>query len=147
MITFAETYQQYPDGQQNVVALPESITDIGFIPAQPNAKGQPLPAQWLNWLFQKVFRNINRDIITDESGARLFIYPESIITLTAFEKANPANFLFAVGYKGAADAVHTLKVIDNLTLELGVGSENGDQPVINGTGLIVCGTSRQTGDL
>ena len=61
MIQFAENYVSYPDGQQNVGRPPDAILLSGFVPETAGARGQPLPAQWLNWILQKIFRLINRD--------------------------------------------------------------------------------------
>lgn len=65
MISFAETPVSYPDGQTNIGRPPESVLSKGFIPSIAGSRGQPLAAQWLNWLFQKVFRLINRDKVSD----------------------------------------------------------------------------------
>ena len=64
MINFAETYVGYPDGQQNVGQPPDAVLANGFIPETAGARGQPLPAQWLNWLFQKAFRLGEADLPT-----------------------------------------------------------------------------------
>ena len=83
MIQFAEQYVGYPDGQQNVGQPPDAVLSRGFIPETAGARGQPLPAQWLNWLFQKVFRHINRDRVSDSAGVGLFTVPNSVIRLEA----------------------------------------------------------------
>lgn len=147
MIEFAEYYVSYPDGQQNVGRPPDAVLSRGFIPETAGARGQPLPAQWLNWLFQKVFRLINRDRVSDANGVGLFTVPNSVIRLEAFDRNDPNKYLVAIGYKGAADVVHTLKVIGSNTLTLGTPTVSGDQPVSGGTNVVIMATSRQFGDL
>lgn len=147
MINFAETYVGYPDGQQNVGQPPDAVLANGFIPETAGSRGQPLPAQWLNWLFQKVFRLINRDKVSNAAGVGLFTLPESVIRLEAFDRADPNKYLVAIGYKGAADAVHTLKVINSATLTLGTATVGGNQPVTGGTDVVILATSRNFGDI
>lgn len=147
MINFAETYVGYPDGQQNVGQPPDAVLANGFIPETAGARGQPLPAQWLNWLFQKAFRLINRDKVSNAAGVGLFVVPDSVIRLEAFDRADPNKYLVAIGYKGAADAVHTLKVISSATLTLGTATVGGNQPVTGGTNVVIMATSRNFGDI
>lgn len=147
MINFAETYVGYPDGQQNVGQPPDAVIANGFIPETAGARGQPLPAQWLNWLFQKAFRLINRDRVSDSAGVSLFTVPNSVIRLEAFDRADPNKYLVAIGYKGAADAVHTLKVINSATLTLGIATAGGNQPVNGGADVVILATSRNFGDI
>lgn len=147
MIQFAEDYVGYPDGQQNVGQPPDAVLSAGFIPETAGARGQPLPAQWLNWLFQKVFRLINRDRVSDANGVGLFTVPNSVIRLEAFDRNDPNKYLVAIGYKGAADVVHTLKVINSATLTLGAATVGGNQPVSGGANVVIMATSRQFGDL
>lgn len=148
MIEFAEVYVGYPDGQQNVGQPPDAVMLNGFIPETAGARGQPLPAQWLNWLFQKVFRLINRDRVSDSSGVGLFTVPNSVIRLEAFDRSDPNKYLVAIGYKGAADVVHTLKVINSATLTLGAATVGGNQPVTGGSAnVVMLATSRQFGEM
>jgi hypothetical protein len=147
MIQFAEQYVGYPDGQQNVGQPPDAVMTSGFIPETAGARGQPLPAQWLNWLFQKVFRLFNRDKVSDANGVGLFTTPESVIRLEAFDRADPNKYLVAIGYKGAAGVVHTLKVISSATLTLGTATVGGNQPVSGGANVVIMATSRQFGEL
>jgi len=144
---FAETYVGYPDGQQNVGAVPDAIQANGFIPETAGARGQPLPAQWLNWLFQKAFRLINRDRVSNASGTGLFTVPDSMIRFEAFDKSDPNKYLVAIGYKGATGTTHTLKVVASATLTLGTATATGNQPVTGGANVITRGTSRQFGDI
>ena len=148
MIEFAEVYVGYPDGQQNVGQPPDAVMLNGFIPETAGARGQPLPAQWLNWLFQKVFRLINRDRVSDSAGVGLFTVPNSVIRLEAFDRSDPNKYLVAIGYKGAAGVVHTLKVINSATLTLGTATAGGNQPVAGGSAnVVMLATSRQFGEM
>ena len=146
-IDFAETYISYPDGQQNVGQPPEAVLTSGFIPETAIARGQPLPAQWLNWLLQKIFRLINRDRVTDANGVGLFTVPYSAIRLEAFDKNDSNKYLVAIGYKGAAGVVHSLKVVASATLTLGTPTVGGNQPISGGSDVIIMAQSRQTGDI
>ncbi len=148
MIEFAENYVGYPDGQQNVGAPPDAILANGFVPETAAARGQPLPAQWVNWLFQKVFRLINRDKVSDSAGLGLFTTPNSFIRLEAFDRNDPNKYLIAIGYKGDANLVHSLKVINSATLTLGTATVGGNQPVLGGSSnVVILATSRQFGDI
>ena len=147
MIQFAEQYVGYPDGQQNVGQPPDAVLSAGFIPETAGARGQPLPAQWLNWLFQKIFRYLNRDRVSDANGVGLFTLSNSVIRLEAFDRADPNKYLVAIGYKGAADAVHTLQVINSATLTLGAATAGGNQPITGGAKVVIMATSRNFGDI
>ena len=119
MQTFAETEVLYPDGQYNIADLPESLILNGFIPKQMGVRGQPLPAQYLNWLFREVFRQINLDRIDDGAGAGVIdAAAEGVVTLYAIVKTDVTKFIHAVGYK-VANAAPTFKVISSATLTLG----------------------------
>lgn len=119
MQTFAETQVLYPDGQYNIAELPESLILNGFIPKQMGVRGQPLPAQYLNWLFREVFRQINLDRIDDGAGAGVIdVAAEGVVTLYAVVKTDVTKFIHAVGYK-VANAAPTFKVISSATLTLG----------------------------
>ena len=148
MTTFAETYTSYPDGQQNVGQPPDAVVASGFIPETATSRGQPLPAQWLNWLFQKVFRLINRDKVSDANGVGLFIVPDSVIRIEAFDRDDPNKYLVAIGYKPAAGVVHSLKVVSSATLTLGTPTVTGNQPVSGGSvNTVLMATSRQFGEI
>ena len=119
MQTFAETEVLYPDGQYNIAELPESLVLNGFIPKQMGVRGQPLPAQYLNWLFREVFRQINLDRIDDGTGAGVIdATAEGVVTLYAVVKTDVTKFIHAVGYK-VANAAPTFKVISSATLTMG----------------------------
>ena len=146
MTTFAETVVNYPDGQTNVSPPPDATFNAGFIPEQANTRGQPLPAQWLNYCFRTIFRLINRDKVSDATGAGLFPYANSAIRLEAIDMADANKYLVAIGYKGATGN-HVLKVVSSATLTLGAATANGDQPVNGGVNVRTVGYSRQIGDL
>ncbi len=147
MITFSETTVNYPDGQQNVGSLPDAIMASGFVPQTAAARGQPLPAQWLNWLFQRIFRLINRDKLSDASGNALFTLADSFIGLQAIDKADPNKYLYAIGYKNLVTDVHVLKVVSSNILTLGTATASGNQPVLGGTNVLILATSRQAGSI
>ncbi len=67
--------------------------------------------------------------MSNAAGVGLFTVPNSVIRLEAFDRADPDKYLVAIGYKGAADAVHTLKVINSATLTLGAATVGGNQPI------------------
>jgi len=146
MTTFAETFTSYSDGQQNLNMPPDAILSVGFIPATATSRGQPLPAQWLNWLFNKLFKSINRDAVSDASGVGLFKTDEAMIRIEAFDVADSNKYLIAIGYK-AIDTAPQFKVISSATLTLGTGTIDGNQPIIGGTNVKVAGYSRQFGDI
>ena len=146
MTTFSNTFTTYSDGQQNLNQPPDAVMANGFVPATATSRGQPLPAQWLNWLVNRLFKHINRDVVTDNLGVGLFVTENAMIRLEAFDIADPNKYLVAIGYK--ADGVApSLKVISSATLTLGTGTINGDQPVIGGTNVKIVGYSRQVGEL
>ena len=146
MTAFAETVVSFPDGQTNVSQPPDSTMANGFIPEQAATRGQPLPAQWLSWLFRQVFRYINRDKVSDATGAGLFPYINSAIRIESVDMSDVNKYLVAIGYKGAS-GVHVLKVISSGTLTLGTPTTNGDQPILGGANVRTVGYSRQVGDL
>lgn len=146
MTTFAETNVNYPDGQTNVSPPPDATILNGFIPEQAQTRGQPLPAQWLNWALRTIFRNINRDKVSDATGAGLFPYANSSIRLEAIDMSDTNKYLTAIGYKAATGA-HVLKVVSSSTLTLGTATVNGDQPIVGGANVRTVGYSRQIGDL
>lgn len=147
MQTFAETLVTYPDAQTNVNQPPDTTLANGFIPETSDARGQPLAAQWLNYLFRTLFRYVNRDKVTGASGVGLFPYADCSIRIEAIDMADTNKYLVAIGYKGAAGTLHSLKVVSSATLTLGTPTTNGDQPILGGTNVRVVGYSRQIGDL
>lgn len=147
MPTFAESTINYPDGQTNVSAPPDATLAAGFIPEQAQTRGQPLPAQWLNWALRTLFRYVNRDKVSDATGTGLFPYANSAIRLEAVDMADTNKYLVAIGYKGAAGTIHSLKVTSSATLTLGTATVAGDQPISGGANVRTVGYSRQIGDL
>lgn len=118
MTTFAETEIQFQDGQKNVEELPPNLLANGWIPKQKGTEGQPLVANWLNWLFREVFRKINRDRLSDGLGVNTISTDESLITIYAVVKTDPTKYIHAVGYK-TGNGVPIMTVIGNNTLTLG----------------------------
>lgn len=120
MTTFAETVITYPDTQSNVEAPPESLLMNGFIPKGIGRRGQPLPANWLNWIFRELFRSVNRDRISNGAGIGVLsaMDTDAIITLYAVQKSDPTKYIHAVGYKSGG-GVPVFKVIGSATLTLG----------------------------
>ena len=146
MTTFSDTFTTYSDGQQNLNQPPDAIMANGFVPATATSRGQPLPAQWLNWLLNKLFKLANRDVVTDNLGVGLFVTENAMIRLEAFDIEDPNKYLVAIGYKEAG-VIPSFKVISSATLTLGTGTINGNQPVIGGTNVKIVGYSRQVGDI
>lgn len=131
MTTFAETVVLYPDGQYNVADLPASLMNNGFIPKQIGVRGQPLPAQYLNWLFREAFRQINLDRTVNGNGVgAMDSGAEGLVTLYAIDTVTPANYIHAVGHKAAAGAP-VFTVIGSNTLGLGTLTDT-DVPITGG---------------
>jgi len=118
MTTFAETPIVYPDGQENVETPPPTLMLNGFIPKQVGVRGQPLPANWLNWFFRELFRKINRDRVTDGNGVNSIGTNECFVTLAAVVKTDPTKFIHAIGYK-TGSGVPVMQVLSSATLTLG----------------------------
>lgn len=146
MPEFAENIVNFPDGQVSIAPPPDAVSLNGFIPETSTARGQPLPAQWLNYLFRTIFRWINRDKVSNAAGTGLFPYSNSSIRLEAIDRADPNKYLVAVGYRGAT-GLHVLKVVSSATLTLGTATANGDQPIVGGADVVTVGYSRQQGEL
>lgn len=146
MQSFAETIVNYADGQVNVQPPPDSALINGFIPETATSRGEPLAAQWLNWLFRTVFRYLNRDKVTTASGTQLFPIANSSIRLEAIDKDDPNKYIVAIGYKPSS-GVHVLKVVSSATLTLGTALVDGTQPVNGGSNVQIVGYTRQLGDL
>lgn len=147
MTTFAETNVNYPDGQINVQPPPDSTIANGFVPEQAATRGQPLPAQWLNWALRTIFRYINRDKVSDATGAQLFPYADSMIRLEAIDMSDTSKYLVAIGFRTDLSVVHSLKIVSSATLTLGTPALDGTQPIIGGANVRSVGYSRQIGDL
>lgn len=146
MQSFSENVVNFPDGQINVSQPPDSTIASGFIPEQAATRGQPLPAQWANWLFRTLFRYVNRDKVSDATGTALFPYANSAIRLEAVDMADVNKYIVAIGYKGAT-GIHSLKVVSSASLTLGTATLDGNQPIVGGANVRSVGYSRQIGDL
>lgn len=120
MTTFAENEIVYPDAQKNVEPPPESLLLNGFIPKQAGTRGQPLAANWLNWLFRELFRSANRDRVSDGNGLNTLSSADenSFITFYALQKSDPTKFIHAIGYK-AGNTAPTFNVLSNSNLVFG----------------------------
>lgn len=123
-------------GQNNVLEPPTEKKLEGW------ARLEFPPRNWFNWLGRYTNRWLSflkqqeeLAILTDGNGGGLFPYDGSVgtlITLTAVDLTNPANYIFAVGAKipGVAPA---LTVVSNNVLTLGAGTLAGDQIINGGT--------------
>lgn len=120
MTGFAENIVVYPDTQTNVETPPESLISNGWIPKQVGVRGQPMSANWLNYLFRQIYRLINRDKITDGNGVGVIeVYEQDCaVTVYAMTKTDPTKFLHAFGYKTGTGAP-VFKVLSSATLGLG----------------------------
>lgn len=147
MTTFAENNVNYPDAQVNVESPPASVFLNGFIPEQAETRGQPFPAQWANFLFRTIFRYINRDKVSDATGAQLFPYADSMIRLEAIDMDDANKYLVAIGFRTDLSVVHSLKIVSSATLTLGTPTLDGTQPIVGGANVRSVGYSRQIGDL
>jgi hypothetical protein len=146
MIGFAEITVNFADGQSNVNSPPETIMTKGFVPETAYARGQGLPAQWLNWLFKSLYRAANRDVVSDKSGSNLFSIPNCAIRLDAIAKDDPEKFLTAIGWTDN-DGAHHLKVTASAGLTLGTPLAKTDQPILGSNNIISVGYSRQIGGI
>ena len=146
MPNFAETFVSFSDGQQNINQPPDTVLAQGFVPETASARGQTLPAQWLNWLFNRCFKYINRDVVTDALGVGLFKTDNAMIRLEAFDIDDPNKYLVAIGFKATGSAP-SLKVVASATLTLGTGTIGGNQPVNGGANVKCVGYSRQIGEI
>ena len=127
-------------GQLNVIEPPEEKKNKGW-----EFKEFP-PRNWFNWLFRTIYYWLRhysqRTMVTDGGGVGLFPYDNCLIALYAVDSTTPANYLHAVGYRGAGTP--SLNVISSNTLTLGSGTSSGDQPISGGTAenIIVWGISQ-----
>lgn len=134
MPTFAENNVNFPDGQINVEAPPDSLFLSGFIPEQAGARGMPLVAQWLNYLFRQLYRYTNRIKITDGNGVGLFPYLNSTISLQVIDTGDVSKFLYAIGYRSADPAaLPFLRIVNSSGLTLGTATASGNYPINGGS--------------
>lgn len=133
MTSFAENQIAYPEGQLNVEIPPDTLMQNGFIPKGPGRRGQPLVANWLNWILRELFRKSNMDRLTTGAGAGVVHVDDTdcILTVYAILKSDTTKFLHAVGYK-AGTAAPTFKILSNSTLTLGTTTAT-DIPIVGGT--------------
>lgn len=119
MTTFAETEVNFPDGQKNVYPVPENIMQQGFRPKQSGVRGQPLAANWLNWLFRELFRRVGKGW-KDGNGVNLIRADQTdcLVIVYAMVKTDPTQFLHAMGFKNGTSAP-VFKVLNNSGLSLG----------------------------
>jgi len=133
MTSFAETQVQYYDGQLNVYPLPENMMAEGFQPKLSGKRGQPLAANWLNWLFRELFRKVNRDRLSDGNGVAVIKPTETncFVTVHAMVKADNTKWISAIGYK-TGTAAPVMHVIGSGTLGLGALTAT-DVPITGAT--------------
>lgn len=117
----------------NIVEPTESKKDLGWDSFEPPARNyfnwfQNLVYQWLDYFN---FRLTVGQKITDGNGAQLFGIEDSIIVLYAIDKTTPANYIHAMGYRGATTP--TLNVLSSNVLTLGTAGADGSQAISGGT--------------
>lgn len=127
MTSFSEVTIVYDDGQPNVVQPPETLMANGWIPKRKGAAGQPLVANWLNWIFRELFRKINLSSMHDGAGVGTLYLSTSFIILYAISKTDPNLFLHAIGYKNAG-GIPIMRVLNSNGLTLGAVTAN-DTPI------------------
>jgi hypothetical protein len=131
MTTFAENVILYPDGQLNVEPVPVNLLNNGFEPKQKGTSGQPLVANWLNWLFRELFRKVNRDRLLDGDGVNAITGTDCMVTVYAVVKTDPTKYLHAVGYKdGNTEPV--MNILANSALSFGDITAT-DLPIVGAT--------------
>lgn len=117
----------------NVVEPTDSKKKVGWDVFEKPARNYfnwlgRLTYQWLNY-FDYLFNTLRKK--SDGNGANLISVENTMVILYAVDKVTPANFLYAVGWKGTTS--HTLNVIDSNTLTLGAQDANGTQAISGGT--------------
>lgn len=129
----------------NVVEPTESHKNVGWMAFEPPARN------YFNWIhntsykwdlyFDYLLNTMEK--ITDGTGVELFSVQNCIIQLYAVDTTTPANYIFAIGFKGTTS--HDLNVIDNNVLTLGSQSADGTQAISGGTAgnILVLGKSRK----
>lgn len=144
-MSFAEKVIKFSDGQTNVSEPPAAILEGGFRPQTSDARGSPLAAQWLNWIFRDLYRLVGLDHASRGIGAGtgVFRHNDCSIRLEAIDLDDPNKYLVAIGYKGGVNDLHVLKVISSSGLTLGTPTLNGNQPVLGGTNVLITGYSRK----
>lgn len=120
MTTFAENEVVYSDTQRNVEVPPDTLMQNGFIPKGLDRRGQPLAANWLNWLLRSLFRMGNRDRVSDGNGVGILTSTDTdcFITLYAIQKSDTTKYIHAIAYKSGS-GVPSFNVLSNSNLTLG----------------------------
>ena len=131
-------------GQNNVIEPPQEKQDSGW------ARLEYPPRNWFNWLGRYTYRWLDwlkqqeeQAVITDGNGVGLFPTDSALITLHAVDSVTPANYIYAVGFKGVG-ANPVLTVLNNNVLTLGASTITGDQIVSGGAAgdIIIWGQSK-----
>jgi hypothetical protein len=119
--------------QNNVLVPPPALQQYGW-----TFKQFP-PRNFFNWLGRYTYRWLAwlnqqeaQSVVTDGNGIGLFITDGAMIYLYAVDKVTPANFIFAIGFKGSG-VVPVLNVIANNVLTLGASTTGGNQIISGGT--------------
>lgn len=133
MRTFAETEVVYPDTQKNVEVPPDTLFLNGFIPKGIGRRGQPLVANWLNWIFRELFRAAGQDRIGDGDGVGMLTSADTdcMITLYAIQKSDTTKYIHAIAYKPGS-ATPSFNVLSNSNLTLGTVTPT-DIPILGAT--------------
>lgn len=133
MTGFSETVVVYPDTQTNVETPPSTLYQNGWIPKQIGVRGQPLPANWLNFILRQIYRLINRDKTLDGNGVgAIEVYEQDCaVTVHAIVKNDPTKFIHAFGYKPGVNAP-IFKTLSSGTLALGTVTAT-DIPITGAT--------------
>ena len=131
-------------GQNNVLEPPPEKQNNGW------DRLEYPPRNWFNWLGRFTYRWLNwlkqqeeQAVVTDGNGVGLFPTDSALITLHAVDSTTPANYIYAVGYKGSG-ANPSFTVVSNNVLTLGAATITGDQAISGGTAgnIIVWGQSK-----
>ena len=131
-------------GQNNVIEPPPEKQLTGWL------RLEYPPRNWFNWLGRFTYRWLDwlkqqeeQAVIKNGAGVELFPTDTSLITLHAVDIVTPANYIYAMGFKGSGLAP-SLNVISNNVLTLGASTITGSQAISGGTAgnIIVWGQSK-----
>lgn len=135
-------------GQNNVLTPPTEKQQVGWVRQEYPVR------QWMNWIGRMSGRWIaylkqqeEQSIVTNGNGVSLFPYDGALITLTAVDRSNPANYLFAVGYKAASQKPTLNIVVANvLGIDVANATLTGTVPITGGTAsnIIAWGQTKLT---
>jgi hypothetical protein len=133
------SYVDPVSGAPNIIEPSQSHMATGWVYQEPPARN--FFNWWMNTSYNTdlffMYRLTTMMIVTDGNGSQIFNIPNAIITLSAVDKTTPANFLFAIGWRGTVS--HTLNVIASNVLTLGAQAADGSQAISGGTASnIVC---------